>query len=65
MERTAHYVFAEIEDRHALQQGCLTEGICVHGCGPLTVDDSKNRHCPVCGFKHFAHPTHEQPRTEN
>ncbi|WP_321471036.1 hypothetical protein [uncultured Paludibaculum sp.] len=45
-----------VQDLHELQQRLLVAGICVNGCGPLTVLNEKERRCPKCGFMHYAHP---------
>jgi hypothetical protein len=36
--------YGPVTDLHELQTRLLAMDICVNGCGPLTVSDSKNAH---------------------
>jgi hypothetical protein len=51
---------AGIQDRFTLEQRCLSEGICVNGCGPLTVHSTTHRQCPVCKVDFYSYG-HKQP----
>lgn len=60
MNNTRNY--GPVTDLHELQQRLLSNNICVNGCGTLHAADSRNRQCPACGFKHFAHPQYSTQR---
>lgn len=38
-----------------LRAGREAEGLCMNGCGPITIDSATDHHCDICGFvRHIA-----------
>jgi hypothetical protein len=47
---TSRQLIDEAQDKFALFERCLEEGICPSGCGPLAPETADRRTCAICGF---------------